>query len=35
MALRAAGRAGEASADLRRALELAPDDEDIRRELAG
>ncbi|MEU8037043.1 tetratricopeptide repeat protein [Streptosporangium sp. NPDC049078] len=33
MALRAAGRDQEARADLTRALELAPDDEDIRREL--
>ncbi|WP_440073194.1 tetratricopeptide repeat protein [Streptosporangium sp. OZ121] len=33
MALRAAGRDGEAVADLTRALELAPNDEDIRREL--
>lgn len=33
MALRAAGREGEAAADLTRALELSPDDEDIRREL--
>ncbi|GIH92846.1 hypothetical protein Psi01_34760 [Planobispora siamensis] len=34
MALRAAGRGREAAADLARALELAPDDEDVRRELA-
>ncbi|GAA4191757.1 hypothetical protein GCM10022252_32040 [Streptosporangium oxazolinicum] len=33
MALRAAGRDGEAVADLTHALALAPDDEDIRREL--
>ncbi|WP_436757471.1 tetratricopeptide repeat protein [Streptosporangium sp. V21-05] len=33
MALRAAGRDAEAVADLTRALELAPDDDDIRREL--
>ncbi|WP_406313776.1 tetratricopeptide repeat protein [Streptosporangium sp. NBC_01639] len=33
MALRAAGRDAEATADLTRALELAPDDDDIRREL--
>jgi tetratricopeptide (TPR) repeat protein len=34
LALRAAGRVREAAADLARALELAPDDEDVRRELA-
>ncbi|MFC4056808.1 tetratricopeptide repeat protein [Planomonospora corallina] len=33
LALRAAGRADEAAADLARALELAPGDEDVRREL--
>ncbi|WP_231647215.1 tetratricopeptide repeat protein [Planomonospora sphaerica] len=35
LALRAAGREREAAADLTKALELAPDDEDVRRELAG
>nr|WP_221474532.1 tetratricopeptide repeat protein [Planomonospora venezuelensis] len=34
LALRAAGRAQEAAADLARALELDPGDEDVRRELA-
>jgi len=34
VALRAAGREAEAVADLTRALELAPDDEDVRRALA-